>query len=238
MFNNGNWDAFRMITYLRYYAPYASPLLLCAICAFRNKERLQSILVPSIVTSLLLQGLFVLLVVPYINHFNGSVWSYAPYYGTCGFVDNISTAAYLAGVFVVLALQIFYLILLKKNLRRMILPLSAAVMVYVYGFNCANHESYRSRQNAQAIEQGVDYLNEHSIHSNIYVANVPAGSAGQGVVWLYQFALPDVAVQEYTSVPQEENAVVITNTDSDENLIDKGFKPSALDDGWFIYERN
>ena len=238
MFNNGNWDAFRMITYLRYYAPYASPLLLCAICAFRNKERLQSILVPSIVTSLLLQGLFVLLVVPYINHFNGSVWSYAPYYGTRGFVDNISTAAYLAGVFVVLALQIFYLILLKKNLRRMILPLSAAVMVYVYGFNCANHESYRSRQNAQAIEQGVDYLNEHSIHSNIYVANVPAGSAGQGVVWLYQFALPDVAVQEYTSVPQEENAVVITNTDSDENLIDKGFKPSALDDGWFIYERN
>ncbi|UNT95026.1 hypothetical protein [Allobaculum mucilyticum] len=237
MFNNGDWDAFRTITYLRYYAAYASPLLLAAICAFRNRNLLYSILVPSIVTSVLLQGLFVILIVPYINHFNGSVWSYAPFFGSRGFVDNISTAAYLAGTFAVLLLQVVYLILLKKKLRKMILPLAAAVMVYVYGFNCINHEGYRSRQNAQAIEQGVDYLNEHSIHSNIYVANVPAGSAGQGVAWLYQYALPDATVQEYTSIPQEENAVVITNTDSDENLLDKGFKPSTLNDGWFIYER-
>lgn len=238
MFTNGNWDAFRMVTYLRYYGAYASPLLMAAICAFQNKERLQSILVPSIVTSLLLQGLFVILVVPYINHFNGSVWSYAPFFGTRGFVDNISTAAYLAGVFAMLLLQGVYLLLLKKNFKKWILPLAALVMIYVYGFNCIHHEGYRSRQNAQAVEEGIAYIKKNAADRTIYVANVPAGSAGQGVAWLYQFALPDIPVQEYTSAPEEDNAVVITNTDTDQNLLDQGFQPTALNDGWFIYERN
>ncbi|WP_276930804.1 hypothetical protein [Faecalibaculum rodentium] len=238
MLNGGDWDAFRNVTYGRYFAAYAAPLLMVGLYLLRKPEMRQKVLQPALITTALLQGYFVFNIIPYINHFNGSVWSYAPFFFTRGFQDNISTAAYLAGTFAVFGLQIIYAVLSMKNRAQWILPMVCIGLIYVYGFNCLYHEGYRSRQNAKATQAGVAYLQTLPANTTIYIEDVPAGSAGQGVAWLYQFALPDRAVQIYKEeVPSQSEAVVVTNDDDDQILKKAGYDSRKLSDGWFVYER-
>ena len=158
MFNGGDWDAFRNVTYGRYFAAYAAPLLMVGLYLLRKPEMRQRVMCPALIAAALLQGYFVFNIIPYINHFNGSVWSNAHFFFTSGFQDNISTAAYLAGTFVVFGLQIIYAVLSMKNKAQWILPMVCIGLIYVYGFNCLYHEGYRSRQNADATEPGIAYL--------------------------------------------------------------------------------
>ena len=74
--------------------------------------------------------------------------------------------------------------------------------------------------------------------TTIYIKDIPAGSAGQGVAWLYQFALPDRPVQLYKEeVPAQSDAVVITDNENDQILKQAGFNSRNLSDGWYAYER-
>ncbi len=238
MFNGGDWDAFRNVTYGRYFAAYAAPLLMVGLYLLRKREMRQKVMQPSLITAALLQGYFVFNIIPYINHFNGSVWSYAPFFFTRGFQDNISTAAYLAGTFVVFGLQVIYAVLSMKKKARWILPMVCIGLIYVYGFNCLYHEGYRSRQNADATEPGIAYLQTMPEDTTIYIKDIPAGSAGQGVAWLYQFALPDRPVQLYKEeAPTQSEAVVITDNENDQILKQAGFNSRSLISGWDVYER-
>lgn len=238
MFNGGDWDAFRNVTYGRYFAAYAAPLLMVGLYLLRIPEMRQKVLQPALITTALLQGYFVFNIIPYINHFNGSVWSYAPFFFTRGFKDNISTAAYLAGTFVVFALQVVYAVLSMKNKAQWILPMVCVGLIYVYGFNCFYHEGYRSRQNSDATGPGIAYLQTMPEDTTIYIKDIPAGSAGQGVAWLYQFALPDRPVQLYKEeAPTQSEAVVITDNENDQTLKQAGFNSRSLINGWYVYER-
>lgn len=238
MFNGGDWDAFRNITYGRYFAAYAAPLLMTGLYLLRKKEMRQLVMKPALITAALLQGYFVFNIIPYINHFNGSVWSYAPFFFTRGFQDNISTAAYLAGTFAVFGLQVVYALLSVKNKSQWILPLICIGLVYVYGFNCLYHEGYRSRQNAEATEAGIAYLQSLPEDTTIYIKDVPAGSAGQGIAWLYQFALPDRPIQVIKEeAPTEQNAVVIMDEPEAPMLNQTEFESREISDGWYVYER-
>lgn len=238
MFNGGDWDAFRNVTYGRYFAAYAAPLLMVGLYLLRKPEMRKKVLQPALITTALLQGYFVFNIIPYINHFNGSVWSYAPFFFTRGFKDNISTAAYLAGTFVVFGFQVVYAVLSMKNKAQWILPMVCVGLIYVYGFNCFYHEGYRSRQNSDATQAGIAYLQTMPEDTTIYIEDIPAGSAGQGVAWLYQFALPDRPVQLYKEeAPTQSEAVVITNNKDDQILKQAGFNSRNLSDGWYAYER-
>lgn len=238
MFNGGDWDAFRNVTYGRYFAAYAAPLFMAGLYLLRKQDMRQRVMQPALITSALLQGYFVFNIIPYINHFNGSVWSYAPFFFTRGFQDNISTAAYLAGTVVIFGLQLIYALLSSKSKTQYILPMVCIGLIYVYGFNCLYHEGYRSRQNADATEQGIAYLQTIPEDTTIYIKDVPAGSAGQGVAWLYQFGLPDKPVHIFNEeAPAEQNAVVITNSSENSMLSHEGFEPHEISNGWYVYER-
>lgn len=237
MFEGGNWDAFRMVTYLRYYAAYTGPLMMIGLVLLKNKETRTAVRNPWLITSAILQGAFVFLVVPYINHYNGSVWSYAPFWGTRGFVSEISTAAYLAGTFLMFFLQLFYMALNQYGKQSWVLPVAAFGMVYVYGYNCLNHEGFRSVQNYEAIEPGLSWIQENPAVEKIYVENAPAGSAGQGAAWLYQYNLPNLAVEIYNGGAVEDGAVVISSQSDLNDLVEAGFQSYELSDGWFLYER-
>lgn len=238
MFNGGDWDAFRNITYGRYFAAYAAPLLMVGLYLLRKPEMWQKIMQPALITTALLQGYFVFNIIPYINHFNGSVWSYAPFFFTRGFQDNISTATYLAGTFVVFGLQVIYAVLSTRDKTQWILPMVCVGLIYVYGFNCLYHEGYRSRQNSEATDPGVTYLQTLPEDTKIYIADVPAGTAGQGVAWLYQFSLPEKPILIYKEeIPSQQNAVVITNNSDDQTLRNAGFEFHEISPGWYSYYR-
>lgn len=238
MFNGGDWDAFRNVTYGRYFAAYAAPLLMVGLYLLRKPELRQKVIQPALITAALLQGYFVFNIIPYINHFNGSVWSYAPFFFTRGFQDNISTATYLAGTFVVFGLQVIYAVLSTRDKTQWILPMVCVGLIYVYGFNCLYHEGYRSRQNSAATDPGVTYLQTLPEDTKIYIADVPAGTAGQGVAWLYQFALPKKPILIYKEeIPSQQNAVVITNNSDDQTLRNAGFEFHEISPGWYSYYR-
>lgn len=238
MFKNGNWDAFRSVTYGRYFAAYAAPFLMVGLYLLYGEEMRKSILRPALITSGILQLYFVINIIPYINHFNGSVWSYAPFFLTRGFVDNISTAAYLTGTFFVFGLQVLYFWLSEKNKTQWILLIVCGGLLYIYGFNCFYHEGYRSKQNMEMTETGINYLRTIPKDTYIYVENVPAGTGGQGIAWLYQFAMPDQPIEIYSKdVPSEENVVIVTSNENDQTLIDEGFKLKKIGGGWYVYEK-
>lgn len=237
MFNGGDWDAFRTVTYGRYFAAYASPLLMTGLYLLKDKKLRKTIVIPSLVTSAILQGYFVFNIIPFINHFNGSVWSYAPFFLTRGFQDNISTAAYLAGTIIVFGLQVLYVLLSEKNRQRWILPVVCMGLIYVYGYNCLYHEGFRAKQNREATEAGIEYLQTLPEDTNIYVEDVPAGSAGQGIAWLYQFGLPDHQITTFTEIPQQLKSLVITSDPDNDALVENGFQMLEVSPGWFAYYR-
>lgn len=234
-------DSFRAFTYFRYYGAYVGPLLMCGIAYFtKKKELLDWVKGRAIFATILLQGYWVLCIIPLIRDFSGCVWSYAPYSLTKGFRDEIRILSYLPGtimIFLVLGLSYF---LIKKKKEQWILGILCAILIYSYGYNAMYHEGDRGKLNYEAVVDGCNMIKEMQENGidieKVYVEKTQPANGGQTITYTYQYNLLEIPVISGVPTGENENAIFICVNAADyEYLLDEGYKLIEITDSQYMY---
>lgn len=237
----GDMDAYRALTYFRYYGAYVGPLLMIGIAYFYHKKEMFGKLYPIVcVITALLQGYWVLCILPYISEFNGSCWDFAPYSLTKGFEDTIRLRTYLPGTLVVFLVMLASYILYKKKKAHVILGVLCVMLVYCYCYNAVYHEGYRGQKNYSYVDDSVHLLKtleeDGVLPEKIYVEDASAGSMGQQTKYLYQFCMMNKSVvSELPSDYEKEAVYLCQNPDEFEKLRDEGYLLGQVAEHEYIY---
>lgn len=196
----GNEDSLRAITYLRYYGAYIGPLFMTgAAYIIQNPEIVEKVKGKVAVITGLLQGYWVLVILPVICYSLGCVWSYAPFSMTKGFAsEGVGIRSYLPGtVFVFLFLAISYWMFKNKKIN-ILLSMLCVVLIYVYAFNGCYHERYRGEVNYNYTKHVVDWIEELETEGSeierIYTNDDGVSGTGQGTKFQFQFLMPEKKV--------------------------------------------
>lgn len=243
MHYDGNPDSYRVLTYFRYYAAYVGPLLMSGIAYFYHKKEMFGKLYPIVgVITVLLQGYWVLCILPYISEFNGSCWDFAPYSLTKGFEDTIRLRTYLPATFVVILILVTSYILYKKKKAHFILGLLCLILVYCYCYNAVYHEGYRGQKNYSYVDDSVRLLKnleqDGALPNKIYVEDANVEGTGQQTKYLYQFCMMNKQVISEMPSDNEKEVIYLCQNPSDfENLIDEGYLLGQVAEHEYIYVR-
>lgn len=237
----GNPDSFRAFTYFRYYGAYVGPLLMCGIAYFtKKKELLDWVKGKAVFATVMLQGYWVLCIIPLIGNFSGCVWSYAPYSLTKGFRDVIRIRSYIPGTLVIfLVLGLSYL-LIKKKKERWILGILCLILIYSYGYNALYHEGDRGKKNYEAVIDGCNMIKKMQENGEeieeLYVEKTQPANGGQTITYTYQYNLPEISVISGVPSVEKENAVFICVNAADyEYLLEEGYKLIKIADSQYMY---
>lgn len=241
MFFDGDPDQYRAVTYFRYYGAYVGPLLMIGIAYFYHKKEMFGKLYPVVcVITALLQGYWVLCILPYISEFNGSCWDFAPYSLTKGFEDTIRLRTYLPGTLVVFLVMLVSYILYKKKKTHIILGLLCVMLVYCYCYNAVYHEGYRGQKNYSYVDDSVRLLKnleqDGALPDKIYVEDASVEGTGQQTKYLYQFCMMDKQVfSELPSGNDKEAIYLCQNPDEYNNLTNEGYLLGQVAEQEYIY---
>lgn len=233
-------DAFRAFTYFRYYGAYTGPLLMLGIgyCA-KQTDMIEWVKGKALLTVGLLQGYWVLCILPLIYYYNGCVWSYAPYSFTKGFWDEIGLRSYLPGTLVIIAVSLLSYYLCYKKKYKGILAILCVILVYSYAYNAVCHEGDRGEINCQYVKEGcelAEYLQDEKEYEGIiYVENTSVPLTGQSVASLYQFNLLDARV--VADIPGDEDEAVFFCYYPEEHgeLMEEGYSLVQISDRTYAY---
>lgn len=200
MEGTGNEDSFRAITYLRYYGAYIGPLFMAGtVYIIKNRKIIEEIKGKVLIVTGLLQGYWVLVILPVLCYALGCVWSYAPFSLTKGFAaDSVGIRSYLPGtVFVIVFMIISYRLFSKKRVK-ILLSIFCMVLIYTYAFNGIYHERYRGEKNYQYTKPVVEWIEalEKSGEEleEIYVDDSRVPGTWQETRCQYQFLMPEKRV--------------------------------------------
>lgn len=241
MFYGGDPDSFRAITYFRYYGAYVGPLLMVGIAYFYHKREAFGKLYPGVcVITALLQGYWVLCILPYISEFNGSCWDFAPYSLTKGFEDVIRLRTYLPATFVVFLVLLISYILYRKNKTQIILGVLCVMLIYCYCYNALYHEGYRGQKNYSYVDDSVQLLKdlekEGVLPDKIYVEDASVGGIGQQTKYLYQFCMLDKPVVSAKPSENETEAIFLCqNPEEWSELAGEGYLCGKIAEYEYIY---
>lgn len=236
----GDIDAMRAVTYLRYFGAYFGPVIMAVLAyIYQNKYVIRGLVYPIISTGLLLQGFWITCILPNISAFNGTVWEYAPYSFTQGWWDEIRFRSYIpACLFAVVMLLIFCRLIYKRRLC-VVAGILCVVLLYQYGFNAVYHEGERGRVNYEYVENTYELLDRLRdmgiLPHEIYVESHRVHPAGQDVRYVYQFLLKDHKVVSGEPIHGDEGVFITSEAESYKELIDEGYLSGAVDDNTFIY---
>ena len=192
------------------------------------------------VITALLQGYWVLCILPYISEFNGSCWDFAPYSLTKGFEDVIRLRTYLPATFVVFLILLIGYILYKKNKAQIILGVLCIMLIYCYGYNALYHEGYRGQKNYSYVDDSVKLLKdlekEGGLPDKIYVEDASVGGIGQQTKYLYQFCMLDKPVVTAEPSENETEAIFLCqNPEEWSGLVDEGYLCGKIAEYEYIY---
>ena len=236
----GDPDAFRAITYLRYYGAYMGPVMMMGLAYFyHNREQYLGWYRGAAVAVVLLQGYWVLCILPYIKGFGGSVWDVAPYSGAKGFVDEIRFLSYLpATIMVVLVFaSSYFLYKYKKDL--VVWAVLDVILVYSYCYNAVNHEGYRGQINYAAVEETLavlaDMEAEGTLPEVIYVEDTYAPGGGQQTKYLYQFCMPTVPCKVGLPEGDTKGVYVAQHPETGASLLEQGYECYEVTEGQYMY---
>lgn len=211
----GDPDAYRAVTYFRYYGAYVGPLLMVGISYFYHKREMFGKLysIVCIITALL-QGYWVLCILPYISNFNGCCWDFAPYSFTKGFEDEIRLRTYLPATVIVLLVLVISYILYKRSKMHIILGILCVMLVYCYSYNAVTHEGYRGQKNYSYVDDSVRVLKNLEktgiLPDTIYVEDARVEGTGQQTKYLYQFCMMEQAVISAKPPGNEKTALYLS----------------------------
>ncbi|CUX34366.1 hypothetical protein [Clostridium sp. C105KSO13] len=241
MQNGGDPDAYRALTYFRYYGAYAGPILMLGIAYFYHKREMFGKLYPVVcIVTALLQGYWVLCILPYISDFNGCSWDFAPYSLTKGFTDEIRLRTYLSATLVVILVLAFSYILYKKKKMHVVLAVLSIMLVYSYCYNAVNHEGYRGQKNYTYVDDSVHMLKQlrktGDLPGTIYVEDASVEGTGQQTKFLYQFCMLEEPVVSSLPPENEKEALYLCqNKDEHQELAVQGYMCGKIAEHEYIY---
>lgn len=243
MFYDGDPDAYRAVTYFRYYGAYVGPLLMIGISYIYHQRKRFGQLYPIVcLITVLLQGYWILCILPYVSDFNGCSWDFAPYSLTKGFEDDIGIRTYLPATLIVgLVLLISYFLYIK-NKTQIILGILCIMLIYSYCYNAVNHEGYRGHKNYSYVDDSVKLLKnleqDGELPDRIYVEDSSVEGTGQQIKYLYQFLLLDKQVfSEEPSASELESIYLCQYPDKSTELTKSGYLFGKIADHEYIYVR-
>lgn len=237
MQGTGDPDQFRAFTYFRYYGAYVGPLLMIGISYFYQKKEWFGRLYPVVcVITVLLQGYWVLCILPYVYNFEGCCWDFAPFSLTKGFVDEIRLRTYLPATILVFAILFVSYILYKKHKMQFVLGILCIMLVYSYCYNAVNHEGYRGQKNFSDVDDSVNLLESldesDALPDVIYVQDTFVEK------YLYQFYMLEHPVVS-TLPSEEEKETIFLCKDPEEfgELTKQGYLYGKVAENEYIYVR-
>lgn len=239
--DGGEADGFRAFTYFRYYAAYAGPLLMLGIAYFHHRsEKLQWVKGKALALAGILQGYWVLCILPLVGYFAGCIWSYAPFSFTKGFCGEVGVHSYLPGTLAVIALMLLGYYCCNKNKQKLLLLMLCAFLLYNYSYNAWNHEGERSRLNARYTEGGRELLHylvqENADIEKVYVEKEYVPDTGQSTACLYQFYLLDVPVMQGKPSEEEQEVLYICYENQlQKQFLDEGYRQFRLSGQGYAY---
>ena len=241
MYYDGNPDLYRALTYFRYYGAYVGPLLMVGIGYFYQKREAIGKLYPVVcVVTALLQGYWVLCILPYICEFNGCCWDFAPYSLTKGFEDEIRLRTYLPATLVVFLVLLISFILYRKNKTQILICILCVMLIYCYCYNAVYHEGYRGQKNYSYVKASVHLLkdleSQGTLPDKIYVEDASVDGTGQQTKYLYQFCMMDKSVISTEPLANETEAIFLCqNPEAGSELIDEGYFGGKIAEHEYIY---
>lgn len=236
----GDVDAMRAVTYLRYFGAYFGPVIMAILAyVYQNKQAIRGLLYPIISTGVLLQAFWITCILPNISGFNGTAWEYAPYSFTQGWWDEIRFRAYIPACLLTVILLIILCWLLYKKKVCIVAGILCVVLMYQYGFNSIYHEGERGRVNYEYVENTYQLLDELQdsgvLPKEIYVENHWVYPSGQETRYLYQFLMKENTVICGEPGKGEDGLFITSESKRYKTLIEKGYRSGKIDDNNMIY---
>lgn len=237
MFEGGDPDAFRALTYLRYYGVYFAPLVLLFFVYLFRKEGSRKFILPVCVIAGILQVFWFCCILPLIGENNGTSWEFNGFSLTKGWEDVIRTRVYLPAMFCLVLFLILAVWAIRKKKYKVIVSVFSLLFVYQYVFNCLYHERERGEFNYLYCKDAYEVLVEAGdlVPSEIHTENtgVPI-FGGQPVISEYQFLFRDKTI--WAGVPETDGGVYLcVNPESGQELLERGYECGRIAEDSYIY---
>ena len=214
MESNSIGGSLRAITYLRYYGAYIGPLFMAGfIYIYQNSRVVEQFKGKIALIIGLLQGYWIVAILPVVCYESGCVWSDAPFSLTKGFAaDSVGIRSYLPGTVFVIVFSVFAYQLLKREKTKAIIGLLCIILLYNYSFNGLYHERYRGEKNYRYSQSVVEWINKVEDSGvqleKIYTAGDAIPEMNQSAKFQYQFLMPEKKV--IAGIPDEKEAICIS----------------------------
>lgn len=231
---------FKAYTYIRYYGNYLGPFFYgILVYLYYRKETVKKKLFWILGIYAVIQGLFLVLNLPYIRHSNVAsevYWPFALWHYFSGEYD-VRTYVYLLGILVATAFFAVILRLLWKKKYQSFLGVFLGILLFQYGWNALYWdglfmESYQAQTDAGY--EFIQKLEEEKITlpKEIYVKST--AKMGQNPSYVYQFLL-----KEYTLIPEipditTENVILLCNESNIEKVQKAGYTVYVLDEDEYV----
>lgn len=240
IFEGGNPDSLRAITYLRYYGVYFAPVVMVFLAWFVQKRDCRQFLVPACVAGGILQVFWFCCIIPVFGEFNGTSWEFNPFSFTKGWEDPIRIRTYLAAmVFFALFLAVgCYAV--KRQRELLLLTLLTALFFYQYAFNCVYHEGARGKITYASCEKTYEALMRvrEELPEDIYVEHTWVPESAQSLVCEYQFLLKDRHIVPGLPEEQTEGVYLCMDKETGSELEQSGYLCAALSEQAYIFSKD
>ena len=183
IFESGDIDALRAITYLRYYGVYFVPAIMLFMVWFARKKECRKFVAPVCVTAGILQVFWFCCIIPVFGEGVGTSWEFNAFSLTKGWDDLIRVRTYLPAMGFLVVFLVISIYAIRKKKYHLFLLLFTAVFFYQYVYNCIYHERERGERIYDYCSQAYEVLEsvDEYLPDELYVEDTGTPGIGQSI---------------------------------------------------------
>ena len=237
IFEGGDLDALRALTYLRYYGVYFVPAVMLFMVWLARKRECGKFVAPVCVTAGILQVFWFCCIIPVFGDGMGTSWEFNAFSLTKGWDDLIRVRTYLPAMAFLVVFLVIGVYALRKKRYRLFLLLFTAVFFYQYIYNSIYHEQERGKRIYGYCSQAYEALNnaEEYLPDELYVENTLTPGIGQLIPCEYQFLFRDKTIVPGAPEEGKGEVYLCVNPESGEYLFDKGYECAKIAEESYIF---
>lgn len=237
IFEGGDIDSLRAITYLRYYGVYFAPVIMLFMVWFAKKKECRKFVAPVCVTAGILQVFWFCCIIPVFGEGVGTSWEFNAFSLTKGWDDLIRVRTYLPAMAFLVVFLMIAIYAIRKKKYHLFLLLFTAVFFYQYVYNCIYHERERGERIYDYCSQAYEILSgaDEYLPDELYVENTGTPGLGQSIACEYQFLLRDKTIWPWAPGEGEEGVYLCVNPESGDYLMEEGYKCAEISEESYIF---
>lgn len=236
-----NIYSYKGLTYLRYFEPYFSPLLLCSFSILDKKNKWNQYFKISVIVTVILQYIYIVLVLPLIKN-NSAALYHILAISSYSFGDTVTEDNYFRAILLMLiALMIGSLVIKKHNINLYLLGM-LFFFVYQYLAGIINYDIPVQTEMMKKVDGTYDLMMEikkENLHlGKIYSYDDIAKDKNWSIHYVLQFYLNQTEIKINEIINCKETDVIVTNSKIEENLIPNIFYRSInIDENeiWYVF---